>query len=617
MGAATQSAYASQAAIDVMKAGGNAIDATIAASALIDVTRPYLGGIGGGGFALVYIARRKKVYAYDFRERAPASATPGMFLQPNGVPIPFTPQRITSGLAVGVPGTVDSWRLLLQKHGTRTLSELLAPAICIAERGFELDAEFVQQITLNALRLGAFTSSRALFLPGGVPPPVGYLFRNPDHAATLREIAASCNGRTFYEGPIAADIANAVQNPPTVPEPPFPVRPGGMTTDDLRRYLAQQVQPTVTCYRGYTVFGVPLPSSGGLTTALILNILSRFDLSSLNEVEFTHLMLQAERLAYVDRLEYLGDPEFVAAPSNAFLNPAYAATRAALIGPNDNPLYPPGDVASFNRLVEPCSPCVGGCKCGGERTPSHPQAHRAPFETPQVEPRVEVSHALQEQAESITGSTNNMTIVDCEGNIVVYTNTLEQLFGSAIVVPGRGFVLNNELTDFQPLVGFPNSPAPFKRPLSSINPTIVLDPCCDPLYALGSAGGIRIITTVVQILLSLIDRGFPDIEVALDQPRIANTNPEPGFPADRTSLNTSPETTVDPALLAALLPRGYQFVPIQPGGTTTANAAEFLDDGRVLFVAESEPNRRQGYAKASNCCPRKSEETEDKRGSSK
>ena len=535
--AATVDLLATETAVDVLRDGGNAVDAAVAAAAVLNVVEPYSSGIGGGGFMVVYDAERKRVGTIDQREAAPAAFRPGVFAG-----IPFA-ERVTSGLGVGVPGTVAGWELALDRYGTTPLRSLLQPAIRIAERGFTVDQTFADQTAANLARFRAFTSTRAVYLtPGGEVPPVGSVLRNPDMARTLRLIARG-GGKAFYEGEIADAIAETVAHPPVAPGTTLTVRPGLMTGDDLARYQALTRAPARSTYRGLTLYGMAPPSSGGSTIGETLNIVEGFPMGGLPRAEALHDWLEASRLAYADRGRYLGDPAFVDVPLDGLLSKGFAAERRCHIGPSaaTSPVAP-GD---------PTPPYDGSC--GASARPAGEAAPEGP-------------------------STTHLTVADADGNVVAYTFTIEQTGGSGIVVPGYGFLLNNELTDFDDPPSA-NAPAAGKRPRSSISPTLVFDGR-RPVLALGSPGGATIITTVEQILLGVVDFGLslPD---AIAAPRISQRN--------RTVTDAEPAFLTTPEA-AALRARQHAFAAVAEIGAATGIA---FGPGERLTAA-AEPVRRGG-----------------------
>ncbi|MFD0972948.1 gamma-glutamyltransferase [Plantactinospora endophytica] len=538
--------------LDVLRRGGNAVDAAVAAAATLGVTEPFSAGIGGGGFLVYYDARTRQVHTVDGRESAPAAMREDSFVDPaTGTAYPFQQARV-SGLSVGVPGTLKTWHEALRRWGSRPLSAALAPAAEVAERGFPVDATFRQQVADNAAAFAQFDATRSLYLPDGQPPAVGAVQRNRDLADTYRQIARQGIG-AFYTGPIGADLVAAVRRPPVAADPTapwqFPILAGGLTRTDLAHYALRFPAPTRSDYRGYQVYGMSTPSSGGVAVGEALNILERFDLSRLTVTEALHHYLEASALAYADRNRYVGDGTSRRILAE-LLDDRYAAERACRLDPAraaPKPV-PPGDPDGR----------YGGCGtalAGAEGNPGQ--------------------------------STTNLTVADRWGNVVEYTLTIEQTGGNAMVVPGRGFLLNNELTDFtfvQPpgAAPDPNLPAPGKRPRSSMSPTIVLDGDGRPFLALGSPGGATIITTVLQMLVNRIDLGM--------------SLPE-AMAAPRASQRNSAVPQAEPAFVSgygtALAALGHPpFVATAELGAATA--VEFT--GRHGLVAAAEPVRRGGGA---------------------
>ncbi|HEY7593650.1 MAG TPA: gamma-glutamyltransferase [Actinophytocola sp.] len=548
------------AGLEVLRKGGTAADAAVAVASTLGVTDPYVAGLGGGGYFVYYDARTHRVSTIDGRETTPRAGSETMFIDPaTGQPYPF-PVAVTSGLSVGVPGMLATWERALDKWGRFDLAENLQPAIKVADRGFTVDATFREQTRQNEARFRQFSATRDLFLPGGELPVVGSKLRNPDLADTYREIAKR-GTRALYGGSVGRDVVDAVQHPPVAPDATIDPMPGLMTVRDLKDYRTIDRRPAHAGYRGYDVYGMPPSSSGGITVGESLNILERFDLSAMDRVQALHHYLEATRLAFADRGRFIGDPAYVDVPQRQLLSDRFAAQRACEIDPAHaatSPV-PPGD---------PNGP--GTCTAAGAATPDGNQgAH-----------------------------TNHFVVTDRWGNVVSYTNTIEQLGGSGIVVPGRGFLLNNELTDFNfaPTQGTapdPNLAAPGKRPRSSMSPTIVLHHG-RPFLAVGSPGGATIITTVIQVLLNRLDFGMslPD-----------------AIAAPRASQRNSATTQVEPAFLAEPVVPGLQALghtfavnntsPLDPniktdGNIGVASGLEFLGHGKVL--AAGEPSRRGGSA---------------------
>ena len=562
---ASADALATQIGIDVLKRGGNAIDAAVATAATLGVTEPFSAGIGGGGFMLIYqpnrapasrsdklSKRQGNVITLDGREEAPAAVRPHIFIDPDsptGEPLPFSPNRISSGLAVGVPGTPLNWATAVERYGTKPLAELLQPAIAIAETGFTIDETFASQVESNQERFSAFDSTRSLYLPNGQPPAVGSQLSNPDLAKTYRLLAKQ-GINAFYRGEIASAIAQTVQNPPTVATPAFKVLPGQMTLADLDRYEVR-IRPAVeSTYRNYRFYGMGLPSSGGTTMAQTLNLLEGYDLSQLDRTEALHRLIEAERLAFADRSAYLGDPEYVDVPLPGLLSKDYANERQATI-----PTKAPNDEADFLATA-------------GDPLPY------------QQDPSPSITSAQNATSTNGEGlSTTHLTVVDGNGTLVCYTLTIESTGGSGIVVPGYGFILNNELTDFDTESPHPNIPEPGKRPRSSIAPTIVKTPE-GGLLAFGSPGGSTIITTGLNIATNIIDFGM-ELGEAIAAPRLSQRNNgisqvDQGF--ERTELGK------------ALMAFGHQLNPIDDIGAATGILISA--DGQITAAAE--PVRRGG-----------------------
>ena len=541
---------ASKSGIEVLRRGGNAMDAAVATAATLGVTEPYVAALGGGGFLTYYDARSHKVTIFDGRETGPAAMTRNIFLDSSGTPLPFA-DAVTSGLSVGVPGTLAQWDLALRRYGSKPLGSLLQPAIRVADRGFTVDQEFYDQTALNADRFKDIVPTRQLYLPGGQIPAVGSTFRNPDLANTYRDIAR--HGTSwFYSGPLAQEIAATVDHPPVDPAATRVVRPGVMKAADLASYTALQQAPTHVTYRGLDVYGAAPPSSGGSTVGEALNILGNFKLSAVDRVQALHYYLEASKLAYADRAVNVGDPAYVDVPLAGLLSPSFARTRACLIDPAKAATAPvaPGPLSG--------SACPSAATTGGTLA----------YEGPQ---------------------TTNLVTTDRWGDIAEYTLTIEQFGGSALTVPHRGFLLNNEMTDFSftpsTPAGYPdpNLPAAGKRPRSSIAPTIVLRGG-RPFFAVGSPGGSTIITTVLQILLNRIDFGMT-LPQAVDAPRATQRN---------TPLTYAEQAFID-AYGTGLTAKG-QSLAVYPGPPVgsigAATGLEFLGHGLIQAVAE--PTRRHG-----------------------
>ena len=545
---------ASKVGLGVLKHGGNAVDAAVATAAALGVTEPYSSGLGGGGYFVYYDARSGRVRTIDGRETAPQAMPHDAFVDPKtGMPYNLTPELVTSGVSVGTPGTPATWASALRQWGTYSLRKTLAPAASLAKRGFVVDSTFRQQTLDNKTRFEAYTTTPQLFLPGGDAPAVGSVFKNPDLARTYRMLGRR-GMSSFYRGPVASQIASLVRHPPKSPSTDLPVPAGYLRARDLARYHSIDRRPTRVGYRGYHVYGMAPSSSGGSTVGESLNIMERYDLAKMTVGAALHHYLEATALAFADRAAYVGDPAYTHVPLRDLLSDRYAAERACRIS-ETKAFTPPvvaGDVTSYD----------GRC---GRRTTSSGSGSR--------------------NTENI--STTNLTVADRWGNVVEYTLTIEQTGGSGMVVPGRGFLLNNELTDFTAAYD-PNDPnriEPGKRPRSSISPTIVLRNG-KPFLALGSPGGSTIITTVTQLLFDRIDRGM-SIEQAIADPRGSQRN--------------TPTVSAEPGFIdaygALLKPYGHQLTESGARFTSAAEigaatAVELGPHGRLTAV--SEPRRRGG-----------------------
>jgi gamma-glutamyltranspeptidase/glutathione hydrolase len=464
----TQEAAASRVGLDVLKRGGNAVDAAVAVGFALAVTLPRAGNIGGGGFMLIHRADRNQTIAIDYRETAPAATTKDVFLDANGEADPFKSRY--SGLAVGVPGTVAGLELAWRKYGSGKFSfaDLIAPSIALARQGLTVDDDVADSLPLAAKAFAAHPSSARMFLRAdGSVKQAGDRIALDDLAATLEAIAA--NGAAgFYEGTVAEKMVAAVQG-----------AGGRMTMADLAGYRAVERQPVSGTYRGYNVVSMPPPSSGGAHIIEILNILEDFPLTGqgLNSAASLHEMAEAEKLAYADRAAWLGDPDFIKIPLAGLTSKAYAEHLRALISPDH--ARPATDIR-----------------------PGEPQRYES-------------------------DQTTHFSIVDSDGDAVANTYTLNLPYGSGLVADGTGILLNNELDDFAAkpgaanvyglLGGDANAPGPMRRPLSSMSPTLVFKDG-KLMMATGSPGGSRIITVVLQVIVNVIDHGL-NVAEAQNAPR--------------------------------------------------------------------------------------------------
>ncbi len=542
---ATVDPDATRIGLEVLADGGNAADAAVAAAAALGVSEPYSAGVGGGGFFVYYEAATGKVYSLDGRETAPLAMGAGAFLDDAGNALPFQ-EAVRSGLSVGTPGTPLTWSRALEQFGTLSLAEALQGPIRLADEGFVVDETFRQQTADNEEKFRRFQPTAELFLPNGALPEVGSVFRNPDLARTY-ELLAGKGVDEVYTGELAGEIVRTAQDPPEAVGT-GEVRAGLLDAVDLARYDVLRREPTRIDYRGLEIYGMAPPSSGGSTVGEALNILELFPVSSMPDVPALHHYLEASALAFADRNAYVGDPAYTDVPLAQLLSDEFAAERACALEP-DTALAKPTAAGSPDGQYGPCP---------AEARPTVGEGAEGP-------------------------STTHLTVADAVGNIASYTLTIEQTGGSGITVPGRGFILNNELTDFtfkaaDPARPEPNLPAPGKRPRSSMSPTIVLDEG-KPVLALGSPGGATIITTVLQTLVNRIDR---------------NMNLAEAIAAPRASQRNTTTTDAEPAFIetygAALEALGHEFTPVTEIGAATG--IEYLPGGLVLAAAEAQ--RRGG-----------------------
>lgn len=461
---ASSSREASEAGVEILKKGGNAVDAAVAVALAEAVTHPSAGNLGGGGFMLLRLADGRAT-AIDYRETAPQAASRDMYLDAKGDVIP---DASTVGYrAVGVPGTVAGLQLALQKYGTMKFAEVAAPAIRLARQGFVLSKPLADELREQAPHFAPFPASVRIYNRGGRFYAEGERFVQPDLAKTLERLAKA-GPQDFYKGQIASQIAKDMAE-----------HGGLITAEDLARYQPKERAVLRGTYRGYEILTMPPPSSGGATLLQELNILEGYDLGALGpqSSQADHLLLEAMRRAFADRALFFGDPDFVKVPVDALTSKDYATKQRASILPD-------------------------------KATPSS--------SIPASRPPPESNH------------TTHFTVVDAKGNAVSNTYTLNLAFGSGATVDGLGILLNDEMDDFTSKVGAPNAfgliqgeanaIAPGKRPLSSMTPTIVLKDG-QLAFALGSPGGPTIINTVLQVLVGVVDFK-QDLQAAIDAPRI-------------------------------------------------------------------------------------------------
>jgi len=525
--------YAAQAGLEMLRKGGSAVDAAIATQMVLTLVEPESSGIGGGAFLLLWDPATKKITSFDGRETAPASARPDMFLDAGGQPRHHF-DAIPGGLSVGVPGVVAMLELAHKKYGKLPWATLFGPAIALAENGVPVSHKLAGELHAFPQIVAMPDVKRTFTKPDGALVNEGDTLKNSALAATLRIIAKG-GARAFYSGEIARAIADKVQH--------VPVNPGGMTLADIASYRAKERAPVCATFRRDRVCSMGPPSSGGISVLQILGMLERFPPKDLapNTLSDVHLFSQASRLAFADRATYMGDPSFVRVPVRGLLNQHYLAERAALIDPaRDMGTAVAGAPPSMRLFFAP------------QRSPEH-------------------------------HGTSHITIVDDRGQVVSMTTTVEFILGSEIMA--EGFFLNNELTDFsfEPMRdGKPvaNAPAPGKRPLSAMAPTIVFDSKGQFIIALGSPGGPAIIPYVGETLLAMIDGGF-DPQAAVSLPHHINMN-GPLFLEKSTALE---------ALAPQLTGMGYEVRT----GSEEKSGTDIIERVPGGYIGAADP-RRDGVA---------------------
>ncbi|MEO0938240.1 MAG: gamma-glutamyltransferase [Pseudomonadota bacterium] len=523
--------HAAQAAADVLAAGGTAADALVVAQTVLGLVEPQSSGLGGGGFLVYFDAAQGRLTTLDGRETAPLAATPTRFQTPDGAPMGFF-DAVLGGLSVGVPGTPALLSEAHRRWGTQNWADLMQPGIALAQQGFAVSPRLAGLVARDAERLATHPVTAAYFLPGGTPLLAGTTLTNPSYAETLRTYAA--DPRSFYEGAIARDIVATVQEATT--------GPGWLRQTDMALYRVKERAPVCITFRAFEVCGMGPPSSGGLTVGQILGMMDGQNLSALGaaSAEAWRLIGDASRLAFADRGRYMADSDFVPMPTEGLIDPAYLAQRAALL-----------DRDTALEAAVPGTP--------------------------------EWDHAmlLGEGASPERPSTTHISIVDAQGNVASMTSSIENAFGSRIMV--GGMLLNNQLTDFSFRThsgGVPiaNALSPGKRPRSSMSPTIVMQDGA-PVLAIGSPGGSRIIGYTAQAIIAWADWGM-DVQQAVSMPHAVN----------RFGTFDLEEGTSAEALAGPLQEMGFE-VAIR-GLNSGLHAIEITPDG---LLGGADP-RREGIA---------------------
>lgn len=446
---------ASKIGAEIFAKGGNAIDAAVAACFALAVCEPNASGPGGGGFMTLRIGETGEIIFIDFREVAPMNATPDMYPLDEDGNV-IGNVKAEGGLSVAVPGEVAGLLHILEEYGTMSRQEVLQPAIDLATNGFVVTPKFASIVKDAYDLMQKYPELGKLYLKDGLPPEVGDYIKNPDLAKTL-QIIADKGVDGFYKGEIAEAIVESAK------------KYGGIITlEDLANYKVTKMEPVEGTYRGYKIISSPPPSSGGTHLIQILNMLEQFDLSKYEpySAEHMHLLSELFKMAYADRAAYMGDPNYVDVPLKGLTSKEYA-----------------------KKLVE------------------------------KFDPDKAQKHEADDPWKYEGDSTTHISVADKYGNMVAITKTINYYFGSGVVVDGYGFILNNEMDDFSPIPGGPNSVAPGKKPLSSMSPTLVLKENGDPFMVVGTPGGSTIFAQVAQIISNVIDFGM-DIQTAIDMPRI-------------------------------------------------------------------------------------------------
>ncbi len=523
---------ATRAGINALKSGGNAIDAAVAVALTLGVTDGYHAGIGGGCFMLIRRANGE-IIALDGREMAPGAATRDMFVRNRKGD---TALSQTGALAVGIPGSVAVYERAVNKYGRKKFAELLLPAAQIAQNGFVLDANFAARIESNAKELGTFPASRAIFFDAnGQPLRQGAVLRQSDLARSYRALAAQ-GSKWFYRGEFAQKVGAWMNR-----------NRGIIGARDFANYRLKVRKPIETTYRGFKIVSFPPPSSGGVHVAQILNILGNFDLAAMTPANRTHVVAEAMKLAFADRAFWLGDPDYVRVP-RGLVDAEYGRKLAARIAlDRATPVATHGTPPDFDKRV--------------------------------FDKRVFEKH------------TTHFSVADAQGNWVACTATINTTFGSKVVVPGSGILLNNQMDDFsiQPgvanafkLIGAQaNAIAPGKRPLSSMSPTLILRGKT-PILSLGAAGGPTIITQTVLNLIGVLDLRLP-LDAALSQPRFHHQ-----WVPDEIRL----EKSMPESIKAALRAKGHQLDEVETIGAAQIVGLDATGNG---FVGASDP-RVKGLA---------------------
>lgn len=445
---------ASSVAIDILKQGGNAVDAAIATAFALSIAEPNASGIGGGGFMIIKMADQSEPIMIDYRERAPEKATPEFYYKTESSFRELTQEG--NSTAIGVPGLVSCAELALKKHGSMTLERVLAPAIKLCREGLVVSEKLNGMIADNYEKIFKYPATSAIYLSESLPLEAGSILKNNDLASIFEKIVNN-GAKIFYQGEIAEAIVAEIKQ-----------RGGIFELSDMKSYQAKLRKPVMGSYRGYQIISTAPPSGGGTHLIELLKIMEGFDVKSMgcNSAQFIHAFTEAMKMVYADKAAYAADPDFYAVPVDSLIGKKHVKKLRSLINLKQ---------ATFDYLP----------------------------------PRFKISES---------NSTSHLSVVDDKGNVVALTQSINSFFGSGLVVPGIGILLNNHLSDFEDEPDRPNSIAPHKRPTSSIAPTIILKKG-KPFMTLGTPGGTRIISSLAQIIINVIDFGM-SMDEAIEAPRV-------------------------------------------------------------------------------------------------
>lgn len=533
--AAAANEMASAVGRDILQKGGNAVDAAVAVALALNVVEPNASGIGGGGFANIYLSKTGQIDCWDFREIAPKSATKGMFASEEAKKEKWSE---LGGKAVGVPGSVMGIFTILDKYGTLSFADVAAPAIELADKGFTVDKLLASMVQDNYDKIMKYNPDGTVYTPEGLPIETGATLKNPNLAETFRMLAKD-GTKVFYEGPIGEAVVKAVNQ-----------AGGDMTMADLAAYKVIQREPIIGTYRGYKVVALPPASSAGTHVMQILNVMENFPVKEWghNSTKSIHHLAETSKMMFADRSKYMADTAFAKVPLKGLTSKEYAKKMSESIGE----------------------------KAATEINAGDPTAYEADVKV-SYEPAGDHNNHI---------STTHFSVVDKDGNMVAWTWTINYFFGSGVFVPEFGFMLNNEMDDFSSNPQSVNAPEPGKRPLSSMTPTLVFYPDGKPFMTLGSPGATRIILAVAQIIMNAVDFGM-SMDEAIEASRIFN--PISGNKAGKLMIEQGVDEKTVEELKALGHDVDFRAKDLYFGGAQGI----MLKDGEIIGGADS---RRNGVA---------------------